>query len=51
MTTTFATVNPEKATTPITYKWTSSDTEVATVTDNAVSVTLAAIKTVQPTLR
>ena len=40
-----ATVNPEKATTPITYKWTSSNTDVATVTDNAVSVTLAAIKT------
>ncbi|MCH5230366.1 MAG: leucine-rich repeat protein [Muribaculaceae bacterium] len=40
-----ATVNPAKATTPITYKWTSDNTAVATVTDNASQITLTALKT------
>ena len=40
-----ATVNPATATTPITYKWTSDNTTVAKVTDNAMQVTLTALTT------
>ena len=34
-----AKINPTTATAPVSYKWTSDTPEVATVTDNAVSVT------------
>ena len=40
-----ANVNPDDATTPLTYKWESDNSEVATVSDETASVTLTAVKT------